>query len=57
VGEYDEIQGDYSTLLASSAFCLVVPGHGWSARMDDATLHGWAVWGGGQEGGQAEWGC
>ena len=37
---YDEIEGDYSELLASSIFCMVVPGHGWSARMEDATLHG-----------------
>ena len=37
---YEGIQGDYSELLASSIFCLVVPGDGWSARMDDATLHG-----------------
>ena len=37
---YDGIHGDYSELLSSSIFCLVVPGDGWSARMDDATLHG-----------------
>ena len=36
----DEIKGDYSELLASSIFCLVVPGDGWSARMEDAMLHG-----------------
>ena len=37
---HDAIQGEYSQLLASSVFCLVIPGDGWSARMDDATLHG-----------------
>ena len=36
----DVIEGDYSQLLASSIFCLVLPGDGWSARMDDAMLHG-----------------
>lgn len=40
VGEKDGIQGDYSELLASSVFCLVLPGDGWTARMEDATLHG-----------------
>lgn len=35
-----KLAGDYSQLLASSIFCLVLPGDGWSARMDDATLHG-----------------
>ncbi|KAL4425253.1 hypothetical protein ABPG75_009269 [Micractinium tetrahymenae] len=40
VTERDGVQGDYSELLASSTFCLVLPGDGWSARMDDATLHG-----------------
>lgn len=40
VGEQDAIEGSYSELLASSVFCLVVPGDGWSARMDDAMLHG-----------------
>ena len=39
-GRHEDIQGDYSELLSSSIFCLVVPGDGWSARMDDATLHG-----------------
>ena len=34
------MEGDYSELLSSSIFCLVIPGDGWSARMDDATLHG-----------------
>ncbi|KAI3425325.1 hypothetical protein D9Q98_009089 [Chlorella vulgaris] len=40
MGEYDLMPGDYSELLASSVFCLVLPGDGWTARMDDATLHG-----------------
>jgi hypothetical protein len=37
---HEEVQGDYSELLASSAFCLMLPGDGWSARMEDAMLHG-----------------
>ncbi|KAI8474753.1 MAG: exostosin-like glycosyltransferase [Monoraphidium minutum] len=40
VGGYDEIEGDYSELLARSVFCLVAAGDGWSARFDDAMLHG-----------------
>lgn len=36
----EDLPGDYSELLAASIFCLVLPGDGWSARMDDATLHG-----------------
>lgn len=35
-----EVEGDYSGLLASSTFCLVLPGDGWTARMEDAMLHG-----------------
>lgn len=30
----------YSELLASSTFCGVLPGWGWSGRMEDAVLHG-----------------
>ncbi|MEW5318578.1 MAG: hypothetical protein WDW38_009791 [Sanguina aurantia] len=30
----------YSQLLASSKFCLVAPGDGWSARAEDSILHG-----------------
>jgi hypothetical protein len=30
----------YSELLASSTFCLVLMGDGWSARFDDAVVHG-----------------
>ncbi|GBF90972.1 exostosin-like glycosyltransferase [Raphidocelis subcapitata] len=40
VGGYDEIEGDYGQLLARSVFCLVAAGDGWSARFDDAMLHG-----------------
>ncbi|KAL4437781.1 hypothetical protein ABPG77_005693 [Micractinium sp. CCAP 211/92] len=40
VGEVSDIPGRYSELLASSLFCLVLPGDGWTARMEDATLHG-----------------
>ncbi|KAL4426069.1 hypothetical protein ABPG77_007865 [Micractinium sp. CCAP 211/92] len=40
VGDFEAIPGDYSELLASSIFCLYLPGDGWSARMEDATLHG-----------------
>ncbi|KAL4447245.1 hypothetical protein ABPG77_007278 [Micractinium sp. CCAP 211/92] len=40
VGERENIPGEYSELLASSVFCLVMMGDGWTARMDDATLHG-----------------
>ena len=39
----DPVPGEYSELLSSSIFCLVMPGDGWSARMDDATLHGWVL--------------
>ncbi|KAL4427668.1 hypothetical protein ABPG75_001757 [Micractinium tetrahymenae] len=37
---YEKVEGDYSELLASSVFCLVLAGDGWSARMDDAVLNG-----------------
>eukprot|EP00884_Botryococcus_braunii_P021770 jgi/Botrbrau1/8277/Bobra.0251s0006.1 len=30
----------YGQLLASSVFCLVAPGDGWSSRAEDAVLHG-----------------
>lgn len=40
VGEEQDIAGGYSELLASSIFCLVLPGDGWTARMEDAMLHG-----------------
>lgn len=32
--------GGYSELLSRSVFCLVAPGDGWSARLEDAVLHG-----------------
>ncbi|PSC72923.1 exostosin-like glycosyltransferase [Micractinium conductrix] len=40
VGERDKVEGPYSELLASSVFCLVIMGDGWTARMEDAMLHG-----------------
>jgi hypothetical protein len=46
-----DVSGDYSEMLSSSVFCLVVPGDGWSARMEDAMLHGW----GGGRGGRRPW--
>ncbi|GAX76857.1 hypothetical protein CEUSTIGMA_g4303.t1 [Chlamydomonas eustigma] len=36
----DHSSGSYSSLLARSIFCLVAPGDGWSARAEDAVLHG-----------------
>ncbi|GLI60030.1 hypothetical protein VaNZ11_002095 [Volvox africanus] len=40
IGDGGDIPGDYSEHLASSKFCLVVPGDGWSPRLEDAVLHG-----------------
>jgi hypothetical protein len=40
VGSKGSIRGPYSQLLARSLFCLVLQGEGWSARFDDAVLHG-----------------
>ncbi|KAG2494839.1 hypothetical protein HYH03_007079 [Edaphochlamys debaryana] len=42
IGGHDdeEVKGSYSELLARSVFCLVAGGDGWSARMEDAVLHG-----------------
>ena len=34
------MKDSYSELLASSTFCLVFMGDGWSARFDDAVVHG-----------------
>ncbi|GLI62594.1 hypothetical protein VaNZ11_005131, partial [Volvox africanus] len=31
---------DYSEMLARSTFCFVLPGDGWSPRLEDAVLHG-----------------
>ena len=36
----DQKAPDYSAALASSVFCGVLPGWGWSGRMEDAVLHG-----------------
>ncbi|KAG2494841.1 hypothetical protein HYH03_007081 [Edaphochlamys debaryana] len=35
-----DVAGSYTELLARSVFCLVTGGDGWSARMEDAVLHG-----------------
>ncbi|KAG2494840.1 hypothetical protein HYH03_007080 [Edaphochlamys debaryana] len=35
-----DVAGSYTELLARSVFCLVAGGDGWSARMEDAVLHG-----------------
>ncbi|GLI69226.1 hypothetical protein VaNZ11_013715 [Volvox africanus] len=40
IGENWQISGSYSTHLARSKFCVVAPGDGWSARAEDAILHG-----------------
>lgn len=40
IGTREEVAGDYSRGLASSKFCLVAPGDGWSGRAEDAILHG-----------------
>uniref|UniRef100_A0A7S0VHX0 EGF-like domain-containing protein n=1 Tax=Polytomella parva TaxID=51329 RepID=A0A7S0VHX0_9CHLO len=32
--------GDYSQMLASATFSLVLPGDGWSYRLEDSILHG-----------------
>ncbi|GFR49991.1 hypothetical protein Agub_g12137 [Astrephomene gubernaculifera] len=39
-GDTRNVPGDYSELLAKSVFCLVLPGDGWSPRLEDAVLHG-----------------
>ncbi|KAL1528336.1 hypothetical protein AB1Y20_009690 [Prymnesium parvum] len=36
----DQKTPDYSRNLAKSTFCGVLPGWGWSGRMEDAVLHG-----------------
>ncbi|PSC76758.1 exostosin-like glycosyltransferase [Micractinium conductrix] len=40
--QVDSFRGEeqYSALLASSTFCFALPGDGWSARLEDAVLHG-----------------
>lgn len=42
IGEWRDpwMQGNYGVHMASSVFCLVLAGDGWSARMEDAVLHG-----------------
>ncbi|KAG2437024.1 hypothetical protein HYH02_011455 [Chlamydomonas schloesseri] len=40
IGEGWQISGSYSEHLARSTFCVVAPGDGWSARAEDAILHG-----------------
>ncbi|KAG2424765.1 hypothetical protein HXX76_014189 [Chlamydomonas incerta] len=39
-GDTRHVHGDYSSLLARSVFCFVLPGDGWSPRLEDAILHG-----------------
>ncbi|KXZ50749.1 hypothetical protein GPECTOR_15g434 [Gonium pectorale] len=40
-GQREDIgSGDYSAFLARSTFCFVLPGDGWSPRLEDAVLHG-----------------
>ncbi|KAI8471681.1 MAG: hypothetical protein J3K34DRAFT_506016 [Monoraphidium minutum] len=40
IGDEGDVPGDYSTGLATSKYCLVVPGDGFSARAEDSLLHG-----------------
>ncbi|KAG2486464.1 hypothetical protein HYH03_014911 [Edaphochlamys debaryana] len=41
IGDGSEVPGGYSEQLAASKFCIVGTGcDGWSARMEDAVLHG-----------------
>ncbi|KXZ48538.1 hypothetical protein GPECTOR_27g709 [Gonium pectorale] len=40
IGDKFELQGSYGEHLARSVFCVVVPGDGFSMRMEDAVLHG-----------------
>ncbi|KAG2444185.1 hypothetical protein HYH02_009123 [Chlamydomonas schloesseri] len=40
VGDPEDLPGDYSDMLSRSLFCLVAAGDGWSARLEDAVLHG-----------------
>ncbi|GFR40871.1 hypothetical protein Agub_g1522 [Astrephomene gubernaculifera] len=40
IGDGSDVQGDYSDMLSRSTFCLVAAGDGWSARLEDAVLHG-----------------
>ncbi|PNH07497.1 putative glucuronosyltransferase, partial [Tetrabaena socialis] len=40
IGDGDDVPGSYTEQLSRAVFCLVAPGDGWSARMEDAVLHG-----------------
>ncbi|GFR40870.1 hypothetical protein Agub_g1521 [Astrephomene gubernaculifera] len=40
IGDGSDVLGDYSDMLSRSVFCLVATGDGWSARTEDAVLHG-----------------
>ncbi|GLI69588.1 hypothetical protein VaNZ11_014247 [Volvox africanus] len=40
IGDGSDVPGDYSDMLSRSLFCLVATGDGWSARTEDAVLHG-----------------
>eukprot|EP00798_Chlamydomonas_sp_ICE-L_P028399 gene28399-31534_t len=40
IGTKSMYEGDYGSHLMRSKFCLVAPGDGWSARAEDAILHG-----------------
>ncbi|KXZ54467.1 hypothetical protein GPECTOR_4g532 [Gonium pectorale] len=40
IGDGSDVPGSYSEHLASAKFCVVAPGDGWSARLEDAMLHG-----------------
>ncbi|MEW5317214.1 MAG: hypothetical protein WDW38_008534 [Sanguina aurantia] len=40
IGDSSDVPGDYSEHLATSIFCLVAAGDGWSGRAEDAMLHG-----------------
>lgn len=39
-GDARDVPGDYSVLLSRARYCLVLPGDGWSPRMEDAVTHG-----------------
>ncbi|KIZ06152.1 exostosin-like glycosyltransferase [Monoraphidium neglectum] len=40
IGDRADVPGDYSRHLATAKYCLVSPGDGFSARAEDAVLHG-----------------
>ncbi|MEW5298002.1 MAG: hypothetical protein WDW36_001167 [Sanguina aurantia] len=40
IGERDDVPGEYSDLLTRSVFAILLPGEGWSSRMEDALLNG-----------------